>query len=94
MISGLHMNVSGEGHVRWLDTKYKTLFVYKHTLIYKVLYKQQNTIQIPEADNAITTSTTVRSRSQAQFKQYNSISKTVNHKKVQNFLKDKQPTPK
>ena len=85
MISGLHMNVSGEGHFKWLDTKYKTLFVYKHTLLYKVLYKQQTTIQIPEADNATTTSTTVRSRSQAQLKQYNSISKTVNHKKVQNF---------
>lgn len=88
------MNVSDEGHVKWLDTKHETLFVYKHTLLYKVLYKQQTTIWIPEADNVITTSITVRSRSQAQFKQYNSISKTVNHKKVQNFLEAKQPTPK
>lgn len=87
---GLHMSVSGEGHFKWLDTKYKTLFVNKYTFIYKVLYKKQTTIQISEVDSAITTS----GKDQAQFKQYNSISKTINHKKVQNFLKAKQPTPK
>lgn len=52
---GLHMSVSGEGHFKWLDTKYKTLFVYKYTFIYKVLYKKQTTIQISEVDSAITT---------------------------------------
>lgn len=36
----LHNRVSGEGQFKWLDPKYKTLFVYKYTFVCKVLYKQ------------------------------------------------------
>lgn len=48
--------INGKGHLKQLNTKYKTLFVCKYSFICEILYKQLTMIQISELDTAITNS--------------------------------------